>query len=84
MSQGQCVSVILTIGVVDDSACCSSCGARVDLHQPDLEVPERLLASCPRCGTWALLMELPGGGKTIVLPLPGGVELLGRLEAVSG
>lgn len=84
MSQGQCASVILTIGAVDDSASCFSCGEKADLHQPDLDAPERLIATCSRCGAWALLVEPPGGGKTLLLPLPDGAELLERREEISG
>jgi hypothetical protein len=75
MSQGQCASVTLTIGFVDDSTRCVSCGERADLHQPDLDVPERLLATCPKCGLWALLLEPSDGGKALAMPLPdvGGV-----------
>jgi hypothetical protein len=34
---------------------CRACGSELDLHQPDPEMPERLLGTCGDCKTWYLL-----------------------------
>ena len=34
---------------------CDVCGGYLDLHQPDCELPNRLLATCGDCKTWYLL-----------------------------
>jgi len=31
---------------------CPSCGGWLVFHQPDEELPERLLATCPCCKVW--------------------------------
>jgi hypothetical protein len=36
-------------------AACRNCGEQLDLHQPDSEMPSRLLATCGDCKTWYLL-----------------------------
>ena len=33
---------------------CSRCGTPLTLHQPDPELPDRLLATCDRCKSWYL------------------------------
>jgi hypothetical protein len=34
---------------------CAQCQTVLDLHQPDPEQPDRLLGTCPDCGTWHLM-----------------------------
>ena len=34
---------------------CTGCGEVLDLHQPDVEQPDRLLGICPECRTWFLI-----------------------------
>jgi hypothetical protein len=34
---------------------CPSCRTTLELHQPDLRRPERLLGTCPECGAWCLI-----------------------------
>ena len=31
---------------------CPGCGSALILHQPDQELPDRLLATCPGCRSW--------------------------------
>jgi hypothetical protein len=52
------------------ATCCPQCEAQLTLHQPDLELPDRLLAICDECKSWYLtdsqaeaLTALPGGTK---------------------
>jgi hypothetical protein len=34
------------------SFCCPNCESSLTLHQPDPELPERLLATCDDCKSW--------------------------------
>lgn len=46
---------------------CPRCRSPLDLHQPDPDRPDRLLATCGGCGAW----YLPGhaaGGELLRLP----------------
>jgi hypothetical protein len=36
---------------------CRTCGEYLDLHQPDCELPDRLLGTCGNCKTWYLLND---------------------------
>lgn len=42
------------VGVAGDLVC-SSCDEELDIHQPDLNRPDRLLGTCTCCGTWYLI-----------------------------
>ena len=33
---------------------CPSCGADLEVHQPQPDQPNRLLGTCDECGTWAI------------------------------
>ena len=71
-------AVTLPIRILEDRLSCPMCGERVSLHQPDLDMPDRLLAICGACDAWAFLVEMPDGDKTLALPLPGREDLIGR------
>jgi hypothetical protein len=49
---------------------CLECGTELDVHQPDLEQPDRLLGTCEACGAWYLLTCLPAQGEVHLLALP--------------
>ena len=34
---------------------CARCQSELESHQPDVELPERLLGTCEGCGTWYLI-----------------------------
>jgi hypothetical protein len=36
---------------------CSSCGDWLELHQPDCDLPQRLLATCGNCKAWFLVND---------------------------
>ena len=36
------------------ATCCPGCEAQLTLHQPDPELPNRLLATCDECKSWYL------------------------------
>jgi len=35
-----------------DALVCRKCGSDLTLHQPDTEMPERILGTCDECKTW--------------------------------
>ncbi len=37
-----------------DARVCRKCGSDLTLHQPDPEMPERILGTCDECKTWCL------------------------------
>ncbi len=43
------------VATVHAHAACRHCGVELDLHQPDAELSERLLATCVVCKTWYLI-----------------------------
>ena len=36
------------------SMCCPRCESSLSIHQPESELPDRLLATCDECKTWFL------------------------------
>lgn len=49
---------------------CPECQGHLQLHQPEMEHPHRLLATCSECGTWWFLDELPRTGEMVRIRLP--------------
>jgi hypothetical protein len=45
---------------------CDCCQSVLDLHQPDPDRPDRLLGTCPECGSWFLI----DGDAHTMLALP--------------
>lgn len=39
-----------------DALACRNCGSDLGLHQPDPEMPERILGTCDECKTWYLFV----------------------------
>ena len=48
------------------SMCCPSCEHPLTLHQPDLDLPDRLLATCDECKSWFLA----NSDATVLIPIP--------------
>ena len=49
---------------------CPGCERAMDFHQPDADLPSRLLATCSTCRCWATLDYFPGVATMIsVLPV---------------
>ncbi len=46
---------------------CLNCRNTLDVHQPDGDLPDRMLATCPGCRAWHLIECGPGPGALIVL-----------------
>jgi hypothetical protein len=53
---------------------CQTCGAALDLHQPDVARPDEILGICAACGAWHVLTQLAHGWDVLVIELPPGVE----------
>jgi hypothetical protein len=59
----------LTRRLDDDAApvrFCPHCDADLEVHQPDEDLPDRLLAVCPCCKAWFLTD--PSGDLTCLVP----------------
>ena len=48
---------------------CSRCRQEMEMHQPDVNQPNRLLGICPECGEW-LLIDYESETHASVLELP--------------
>jgi hypothetical protein len=49
---------------------CLVCSKPLDVHQPDADLPERMLATCEDCKGWHLVEYVPDGAKAVVTALP--------------
>jgi hypothetical protein len=45
---------------------CPKCGRALDLHQPDMDLPDRNLGTCGDCKAWFLIDY--GSGVMLLLP----------------
>lgn len=50
---------------------CLGCGAELDVHQPDAELPERMLGTCDACKCWHTVFYEPGADVALVVAMPG-------------
>jgi hypothetical protein len=48
---------------------CPDCGGLMELHQPDAEIPDRLLGTCVACRRWVAI-EFGAVGGTLMVALP--------------
>jgi hypothetical protein len=48
------------------SICCPDCECSLTLHQPDSDLPDRLLATCDECKAWFLATS----DGDILIPVP--------------
>jgi hypothetical protein len=46
---------------------CPNCQAPLEVHQPDVEHPERLLGTCKVCKAWCLIY--PDEGEVVQIPV---------------
>jgi len=49
---------------------CPHCAASLTLHQPDLEMADRLLGTCDGCKRWYLVDLLPGRDDGFLVEMP--------------
>ena len=54
------------------SICCPSCENSLTLHQPDPDLPDRILATCDECKSW-FLAKSDGVDLVPIRELPNGV-----------
>ena len=66
------VTVIHITPELIGSAECPSCGRPMQLHQPEIGMPERMLWTCGLCGDWFLMDVCPGGHEAVLVSLPDG------------
>jgi hypothetical protein len=45
----------LEVGGDFSSVCCGRCQGALEFHQPDVEMPHRILATCGTCSSWYLI-----------------------------
>ena len=50
---------------------CLSCGHSLDIHQPDADLPYRMLATCDACKCWHLVDCDPDVSCALLTMLPG-------------
>jgi hypothetical protein len=49
---------------------CLSCAKTLDIHQPDSDLPDRMLATCESCKRWYLIECSPDDSEAVVVLLP--------------
>jgi len=54
---------------------CVDCKSGLDVHQPDMAQPERLLGTCEQCGAWYLLACRADRRDMVVMRLPEEAEI---------
>ena len=85
------VTVALELEVNLDSGCsepgacfaewrCPTCHEVMEIHQPDMGNPGRLLGTCPECGAWAVWDEVAGPSAGYLLLIPEPARLRALLE----
>lgn len=58
---------------------CLGCGSTIEVHQPEVGEPDRLLGVCDWCGRWYLLDCFPEANEFIMVSLPEREAVLGEL-----
>jgi hypothetical protein len=49
---------------------CINCGVVLELHQPDIGSPDRLVGICETCGSWFVIDLVPGTDEAVMFLLP--------------
>ena len=70
--------VSMTVSVMSIALCrdeqnsffCARCGNPVAIHQPDAELPYRMLGTCDQCHVWYLITCDPAEDRAITIELP--------------
>jgi len=61
---------------------CPHCGTTLELHQPDIERPARLIAVCLDCGRWYIVQDPESNWRQAVLmQVPDEDAIYSRLAA---
>lgn len=70
-------NMLLISGNVDAPApWCTVCREILEIHQPDIDRPDRFLATCANCGAWHLFEQPEDGARSLLAKLPEFSELL--------
>jgi hypothetical protein len=64
-----------------DEGRCFVCDGPLDLHQPDIRSPERVIGVCELCGNWYLIVLIPGTDEAVMVALPDDQTFLNALTA---
>ena len=64
-----------------DDGGCLACEGSLDLHQPDIGSPNRMVGVCVNCGCWYLLDLIEGSNEAVMVRLPDGKSVLESLWA---
>lgn len=59
---------------------CLNCETPIEIHQPDSELPERMLGTCENCRTWYLVECDPNTGQAVLIQIPDPDLFLGLLD----
>ena len=64
---------------------CPVCDEELEIHQPDADLPDRLLATCGHCKTWYLIdVEAEESeGEVVLIQLPGPDQLGDKPELLT-
>ncbi|WZO99195.1 zinc ribbon domain-containing protein [Isosphaeraceae bacterium EP7] len=49
---------------------CRDCGGPLEIHQPSVDHPERLLGTCADCGDWYQAVPTAVGFSLTLIPVP--------------
>ena len=66
MSDGLLLAALRAIHSQSLSICCPRCESSLSMHQPDPDLPDRLLATCDECKSWFLA----NSDATTLVPIP--------------
>ncbi len=61
---------------------CSFCKNSLELHQPDSQEPEKLLAICVGCRRWFLMLIEPNESEAVLVLLPEGEWLQAATQSL--
>ena len=83
MEPNQGRKIAMTLSVMSITLCqdgqssflCTHCDSPVEIHQPDADLPYRMLGTCDHCHAWYLLTTDSGEDRALVIELPDSSQL---------
>ncbi len=60
---------------------CLACQRLLEMHQPDVGFPERMLGICPACKSWYLMDLVQDEPEAVMVTLPDGNYFRDALQA---
>lgn len=64
------VTPVVLDGVEAVGLACRRCGVALELHQPEVSLPDQTLGTCPGCGAWHLIAEGAEGRRILMVEFP--------------